>query len=490
MIEWDRAARYKKLSEITEAEFETLQLKTDQSPWRQAFHIQPISGLLNDPNGFCYYNGEYHLFYQWFPLGPVHGLKHWYHTTSTDLATFQNKGIAVTPDTKWDSHGAYSGSGIVVNGQFYIVYTGNHRTEAWDRVPYQVIAQIENGEAINKTMIIDGPHEGYTDHYRDPKVWFENGLYYMVLGAQRTNETGTIVVYTSTDFKEWTFKGELNTTYDDFGYMWECPDVFSLNNQDVVLFCPQGLDPVDGKYQNIYQSGYLIGHIDKSTLEMTHGEFHELDHGFDFYAPQTTLDKDGNRILVGWMGLPDTDYPTDEYGWAHCLTLPRVLTIEEGKLRQRPVPSLQKLRRNEETALGYATRKNVKLHPYEGKAYELLVDILENEAPEFYLELKVSRKESTLLTYNKAERRLTLERFDSGRVSQEVVGTSRSIVLEKDLSQLQIFVDHSSIEIFINDGEAVMTTRIFASEDATGIRTSTANGQVYLKFTKYDLIGE
>ncbi len=489
MIEWTREERYQRLETFPEDQYLKLIEQTKQSPHRQLFHIQPPTGLLNDPNGFAYFNGQYHLFYQWFPLGPVHGLKYWYHTVSDDLATFKNVGIALRPDTQFDSHGAYSGSGLVVDDTLKLIYTGNHRTDAWERIPYQMIATLHKDGMITKdeTPIISGPQSGYTDHFRDPKVWFENGYYYAVIGAQRTDETGTVVVYQSIDLKHWTFISELKTDYTDFGYMWECPDYFELNNTDVLLFCPQGVDKYEDQFWNIYQSGYVLGKLDKETFEMIHGDFIELDHGFDFYAPQTTLDKDGNRVLIGWMGLPDTGYPTDKEGWAHCLTIPRVLTIEDNKLRQRPVESLKSLRGNVETAEGYATKKNVKLHPYEGTHYELIVDVLDNDSTEFYIELRVSKKESTMITYNKAEKRITLDRFDSGQLPEGVDGYSRSVVLDEDLKQLQIFVDTSSIEIFINDGEKVMTTRIFTSQDAKGIRTSTESGQVYFKFTKYDL---
>lgn len=489
MIEWTREARYQRLEDFPETEYAALLQQTNASPYRQKFHVQPPSGLLNDPNGFAYFNGQYHLFYQWFPLGPVHGLKYWYHTVSDDLATFKNVGAALTPDTPYDSHGVYSGSAIAIPDALKLIYTGNHRTDTWERIPYQMVATLTKDGLIQKddAPIISGSPQNFTDHFRDPKVWYENGMYYMVIGAQRTNETGTIAVYQSRDLKTWTYISELTTDYTEFGYMWECPDYFNLDGTDVLLFCPQGVDKYEDKFWNIYQSGYVLGHLDKTTFKMTHGEFTELDHGFDFYAPQTTLDKFGNRILIGWMGLPDTGYPTDSEGWAHCLTLPRVLTVEEGKLRQRPVPSLKNLRGDVETAEGYATRKNVKLHPYEGTQYELIVDVLENDATEFYIELRVSKKESTMLTYNSASRRVTLDRFDSGLLPEGVDGFSRSVVLDEDLTKLQIFVDTSSIEIFLNDGEKVMTTRIFTTEAARGIRTSTESGQVYFKFTKYDL---
>ena len=97
------------------------------------------------------------------------------------------------------------------------------------------------------------------------------------------------------------------------------------------------------------------------------------------------LDENGNRVLIGWMGLPEINYPTDEEGWAHCLTIPRVLSIENNQLRQRPFKGLERLRKNKETALGYANKFNRKLHPYEGKQYELIIDVIENDASKFIL---------------------------------------------------------------------------------------------------------
>lgn len=190
------------------------------------------------------------------------------------------------------------------------------------------------------------------------------------------------------------------------------------------------------------------------------------------------------------MGLPETTYPTDEEGWAHCLTIPRVLTVENGKLKQRPIQSLEKLRYNKETALGYANKFTTKLHPYEGKQYELIIDILENDASEVYFELRTSRYQSTMISYNKRDNKVTLDRTDSGLLPGNVEGTTRSTKLDSTLTQLRIFVDTSSIEIFCNDGERVLTSRIFPVEEATGIKTSTESGQVYLQFTKYNLKGD
>ncbi|MGZ0075886.1 GH32 C-terminal domain-containing protein [Staphylococcus aureus] len=125
---------------------------------------------------------------------------------------------------------------------------------------------------------------------------------------------------------------------------------------------------------------------------------------------------------------------------------------------------MEKLRHNKETALGYANKFTRKLHPYEGKQYELIIDILDNDATEVYFELRTSKTSSTLIAYNKRENKITLDRSDSGLLPTNVEGTTRSTILDTPLKQLQIFVDTSSIEIFCNDGERVLTSRIFPTE--------------------------
>ena len=490
-MEWTREERYQRIEDVDETYLEQLKHQVDTSLYRQTFHIQPEMGLLNDPNGLIYYEGYYYISHQWFPLGAVHGLKYWFNYKSKDLLHFEPQGTLLKPDTKYDSHGVYSGSAFEYQNHLYYMYTGNHRDQHWNRISSQMIARMNKDGKIEKfpKPVIHGQPEGYTSHFRDPKVFEKNSQLYAILGAQNENEMGRLLLYRSQDVVDWHFEGEIKTNLTQFGYMWECPDYFRLGNKDFILMCPQGVEAEGDKFRNIYQSGYMIGDLNFNNLFFDHESFQELDNGFDFYAPQTFVDADGQRILIGWMGLPDTEYPTDKEGWAHCLTIPRVLTIENGKLKQRPFKQLEDLRTNKETALGYANKFKRKLHPYEGKQYEMIIDILENDASEIYFELRSSRSESTLITYNKHENKLTLDRTDSGTLPSNVDGTTRSTILDSPLKQLQIFVDTSSIEIFCNDGERVLTSRIFPNEDATGIKASTESGQVYLKFTKYELKG-
>ncbi|GAK13157.1 LOW QUALITY PROTEIN: sucrose-6-phosphate hydrolase [Geomicrobium sp. JCM 19039] len=482
-MEWTKEERYRPYSAMSKTEESRLLHVVDHAPWRQHYHIQPPTGLLNDPNGFCFYNGQYHLFYQWFPYGAVHGLKHWYHTTSTNLVLWQGQGVAIEPEESFESHGAYSGSGIVVDEQLYLLYTGNERDSNWERTPNQCLAIMKQTAASKNYLrpLSEGSPPGYTEHVRDPKVWQKNDQYYFVIGAQREDITGCALLYSSTDLLDWTLVGEINTSLGKFGYMWECPDYFELDSHGVLLFCPQGLEAKGDAYRNIFQSGYILGSkLNVSDGSMSHGPFRELDHGFDFYAPQTTTRPDGRRILIGWMGLPDRSVPTERDEWAHCLTIPRELTISGDRLLQNPVAELT-TQRGASTHFSDTTTRTF------GHVYEAYVTFTPVETSSTYgINMRTSESEQTVLTYDMETKQLTLDRSLSGEVPATSEGTTRTHPYT--LPYPHVFMDHSSVEIFVNGGEAVFTSRIFPSEDATGFNTFTNDTNVTIQGTQWEIL--
>ena len=101
MREWSRDERYRVLQSADE--IRDLHERISKSVYRQLYHVQPVTGLSSDPNGFTYHKGVWHLFYQWCPWGAVHGLKYWYHTTSEDLVSWKNAGVCIRPDTEFDN---------------------------------------------------------------------------------------------------------------------------------------------------------------------------------------------------------------------------------------------------------------------------------------------------------------------------------------------------------------------------------------------------
>lgn len=169
MKEWTRDERYRELKSADE--IKSLYERIQTSVYRQFYHIQPMTGLSSDPNGFVYYQGKWHLFYQWCPWGAVHGLKYWYHVSSPDLIHWKNDGVGLWPDTVYDNKGCHSGSAFPTDKELYFFYTGNHRDENWVRTPYTCAAKLgSSGQPEKLEKPLFGPRDDYSEHQRDPKI--------------------------------------------------------------------------------------------------------------------------------------------------------------------------------------------------------------------------------------------------------------------------------------------------------------------------------
>lgn len=471
-MEWTRELRYKKYSDWDALSLLKLEAAADKSDYQMKYHIRPQSGLLNDPNGFSYYNGRYHVFYQSFPFGAAHGLKSWHHMASSDLVRWEDLGLAVLPDTKYDSHGAYSGSALPVDGKLLLMYTGNHREPDWTRIPYQVGAYMDehNQVAKLKKPMIDQP-DHVTEHFRDPQLIKDKGDYFVLLGAQdKDTKSGQISVWRSHDLKDWKDLGYLDFSSHEMGYMIECPNLVYVNDQPVLIFCPQGLDKQVSSYENIYPNMYLVGN--EVRLNGPHFRSDDdrplnLDDGFDVYATQAFNAPNGKAYAISWVGLPDIAYPTDDEGWANCLSQVKELEIRDGQLYQHPVLAMASLRQ-EGTLLRPERRVNDRqqLLDDSGRQYEIKLDIRANQQGSLHLAADKNLDHSVRLDFDTAAGKLTVDRKTAGMPVAEKYGTPRSIDLPagRDL-KLDIFVDGSLCEIFVNDGRHVMTLRFFAPVD-------------------------
>ena len=427
--------------------------------WRNKYHIMPPIGWINDPNGLCEFNGEYHCYYQYSPLSPRGGLKFWGHAISKDLVNWEDKGIALYPDIKEDRDGVYSGSAFVKRDTIYFFYTGNVKHSGNHdyilKVREQNVILVTSKDGINfseKKVILrneDFP-KNMSLHVRDPKVWEEDGIYYMVLGARTKDNRGCILLYKSKDLYNWEFLSLPAGQLENMGYMWECPDTFKLDNRDVLLFSPQGMEADGYKYNNVYQCGYVIGEFTNNKKEFLHKDFVELDRGFDFYAPQSFKDSKGRRIVIGWMGVPDAiehKNPTIDNFWQHQLTIPRELILKGNKLYQIPVAELETLRNGASFKKKVSLNENPILELFKNNTYELNISF--EESTEFEVELR----EDCKLSFNNKVFKLELGKSGYGRKMRGVEIAS--------VNSLRIFSDNSSLEIFLNHGEEVFSTRIY-----------------------------
>ena len=443
--------------------------------WRQKYHIQGIVGLINDPNGFSQFKGKYHMFYQWNPLGTIHKNKTWAHSVSDDLLHWERLKTALRPDTWYSKDGVYSGSAIVDDGKLYLFYTGNVKDAEGNRESYQCLAVSSDGENFERwePSIVNQP-DGYTRHIRDPKIWKKDGKFYAVIGIQSEDLEGKAVLYSSENIKDWKFEGEIaganHGKIKDFGFMWECPDYFQLKDEktgeikDLLVFSPQGLEPEGDLYNNKYQTGYLFGKLDyeKPEFEIL-SDFVEIDRGHDFYAPQSMEDDKGRRLIVGWMGIPEEeDFPTVKNEWLHCLTLPRELKVIDGKLYQVPIKEMESIR-GEKIEFSEKVTGEVKVGT--GVTYELKAKFTDFNS-DFGLKLRTGKNSETVLKFDYNDKKFVLDRTKGEQPDKRL----RKVYLG-DISELEltIFVDNSSVEVFINGGQEVFSSRIFPEKNADGI---------------------
>lgn len=418
-----------------------------------AWHLAPATGLLNDPNGFIHFQGRFHLFYQWNPLGCQHNHKCWGHWSSADLLHWQHEPIALMPEEEYDRSGCYSGSAVDNQGALTLCYTGNVKFAGGGRTAWQCLA-VQNAEGgFDKLGPVIALPEGYTGHVRDPKVWRHENHWYMVLGAQDLALRGKVLLLRSDDLHHWQLLGELAGSglgsLGEAGYMWECPDLFTLGAETFLICCPQGVAREAHRFLNTHPSAYLSGAFSPEQATFEHGALHELDAGFEFYAPQTTLSADGRRLLVGWMGVPDGEemrQPTVAQGWIHQMTCMRELSNRNGKLYQQPVRELQALREDERRFAGPVDDAPM----MDARSLELWV---ESEG-----ELTLNIGDTLILHWYKDHLRLDRRSLENGEwLSRYWHGEANA---------LQILCDSSSVEIFINEGAGVMSSRYFPSHPA------------------------
>lgn len=440
----------------------------EKMPYRHKFHLMPPVGWLNDPNGLCFLNGWYHVFFQYSPESPLGGKKFWGHYRSKDMCNWEYLGVSLCPDLPEDKDGVYSGSAYVFDGKLELFYTGNVKEEGdYDYIKAGRSANViyvssEDGIHFSEKKILlenkDYPPE-CSNHVRDPKVWKEKDTYYMILGARTLEDKGIILLYSSKDKMKWNYEKTI-TTKESFGYMWECPDYQILGEKAFIMCCPQGLKPQEFHWQNIYQSGYfkvnspMIRSEKESLLQETCKEqfidasFLEWDMGFDFYAPQTFLDEKKNCIMIGWAGIPDAPYTNDgaiAEGWQHSLTIPRVLKEKNGKIYQYPHESLDSLHGQEHVIM----TSDVTVA---SQSFDLEISYCEEQTN--HLLVGFSFGEDVTFTFMDEELQLVfLNETGEGRKIRKAK--------IKSLKNLRILYDISLIEIFVNDGEMVFTTRYY-----------------------------
>ncbi|WP_281165102.1 glycoside hydrolase family 32 protein [Liquorilactobacillus sicerae] len=446
--------------------------KNFNSRFRLNYHLMAPLGWMNDPNGLICFRGQYHAFYQFHPYSKDWGPMHWGHATSPDMVHWQNQPVALAPGEEFDQGGCYSGSAVDYHGQLALVYTGHVFDDPQNNDPFSPdFRQMQNlalsQDGINFTKFADNPiiplpPQDNDRNFRDPKVWFQNGEWNLIVGSS-ANNVGRTLIYRSPDLKHWKYLGVLATSAGELGSMWECPDFFTLDGCAVQTFSPVGIKAQGDKYQNVFQTGALVGKYDYQKNEFNHGAFNELDKGHDFYAVQTFQTADGRRVAIGWMNMWQTPMPEKLDNWAGAFTLPRELRVQNGQVTMQPIEELKSLR--QEVLLSknnFQLESQQELLTLAGNSAEILLRIPLRQqlaAPKIGFKL-IDRKQQPILSfvYDRSEGKLVLNRYQAD-------GIRKAAVTDLTELDLQIFVDKSSVEIFVNHGQATFTSRIFPTSD-------------------------
>ncbi len=457
--------------------------------YRPRFHFTPPQMWLNDPNGLVWYQGEYHLFYQYHPASTIWGPMHWGHAVSRDLVNWQHLPIALFPD----EYGMiFSGSAVVDRNDtagfgreaLVAVFTYNKDYRENQNLAYST----DMGRTWTKytgNPIIPAP-EPLSD-FRDPKVFWHEDHWVMALAAGNK-----ILFFASTNLKDWELTGSFGDGHGSTDGVWETPELFLLpieNEVRWVLTVGVG----DGAPAGGSGTQYFIGNFDGKTFtsENPKDTVFWADYGADYYAPQSWNDEpNGRRLMIGWMNnwqyarvIPATD-------WRGAFSAIRELSLartDQGiRLVHNPIPELQILRGEHDHWQGEVIQPGTNLlADVRGSSLEIIAEMsITDSVDRFGFHIRVGENERTTIAYTVEDQKLVVDRARSGEVEFHDafprVHSAHLSPLNKKI-RLHILVDSSSVEVFANDGLVTFTECIFPSEQSQGLELFAEGGKVLLE---------
>ena len=431
-------------------------------PLRPQYHLMPAANWMNDPNGPIFYRGRYHMFFQYNPNASIWGDMHWAHATSPDMIHWRHESVALAPTPNgWDRDGVFSGC-IVVDGSTPIaIYTGilpadtpadatlKDGQHTWREVQCLAFSHDQNLRAWQKLPdpVIARPPEGLTvTGFRDPCVWRESKEWRMALGSGFAGKGGTVLLYRSPDLRHWAYLNPLveghgsaqpSSNPVDSGEMWECPDFFPLGDRHVLLLSTMG--------KVLWKSGHYDGRRFTPEKEGV------ADFGA-YYAERSMLDREGRRILWGWIPerRPEAEYRAA--GWAGVMALPRLLSLSsDGSLEMAPA-AVEMLRGTPINIRGSEpdARKKLDALRIRDLSAELRLECAADQPFQFELQSEDGV-------------RFAVVAYDSAAGEIHVNSTRGSVSTPKgEALSLRCFVDASVVELFANRTSA-LTERVYVA---------------------------
>lgn len=460
---------------------------------KAAFHVSSPVGWINDPNGFSVFQGKVHLFFQHHPYDAQWGPMHWGHAVTDDLVRWQLLPEALAPDQPYEN-GCFSGSAVQVGDQHALIYTsheevtkedGTHRVRQTQSVAFGDginYRKYENNPVIRTR---DLPPRASKADFRDPKVWEENGVYRMVVGSRSEDHSGQILLYESKDLLTWDFVCVVDRSHNHLGKMWECPDFFPLDGGQVLLVSPQEMRPdSQGEFHGKNGTLCIVGDWNEAEKQFTRHAFGCVDYGWDFYAPQTTLLPDGRRVMIAWMQSWDNNVTPPEQTWSGMMTFPRELHLVNNRLIQLPVKEIARYYTNRRFVKGITDNGRRQLAF--GRQLDFTLTVTDARYAVFNLDVAANEKYSTRITYNAPARRLIIDRTNAGMVCDSIPVQVMPLHEMKDTVKLRVLLDTWSMELFLNDGEQVLTALLYTPQGAQDVLLR-APRPIHYTFESYEI---
>jgi fructan beta-fructosidase len=469
--------------------------------FRPAFHYSPARNWMNDPNGLVWYDGEYHLFYQYNPLGTDWGNMSWGHAVSPDLQTWEELPVAIPFS---DSEQVFSGSIVVDHANT----TGFGTLGEPSLVALYTSVYAHSGDQAQSLAYSTDRGRTWTRYdgnpvleigssdFRDPKVFWYAAVGYWVMVVVLATER-IVQFYRSDNLTEWEHLSDFATGSAVDG-LWECPDLFELpvdgggplGTRWVLVLSVNPGAPAGGS-----GTRYFVGDFDgKLFIPDDAADDTWLDFGADCYAAVSFSDSPrGERVLIGWMSNWQYAASVPTTPFRGSMTLPRTcrLTHVDGRIRllQRPVGP-GRLRRAPEPGVemrDVLVPEGVMLlpEPAHGEALEIVVEFTLGSAERFGLNLRENGDQRTVVGYDTRSGSLYIDRTaaGSGAFHDAFPAVHHGpLAAEDGRVRLRIYVDTASVEVFAGRGECVLTDQIFPDDDSRACSLFAEGGDVTVTY--------
>ena len=444
--------------------------------FRPIYHFTPKNRWMNDPNGMVYYRGEYHLFYQHHPESDVWGPMHWGHAVSMDLTHWRHLPIALAPD---ENGMIFSGSAVIDwmnsagfgNEAMVAIFTHHN-----DGIQSQSIAfSLDNGRTFTKyagNPVIPSPGKGFD--FRDPKVIRHQDHWVMLLAAK-----DSILFFTSKNLREWQPSGKFGGgNWGCTEGVWETPDLFELPIEDSNQTAWVLTVGVGDGFSLGSGTQYFLGNFDgeKFTCEDPPRKVRWMDHGADFYAPQSFSDaSDGRRIMIAWMSNWRYAIHTPTVGWRSEMSIPRQILLRKvgGQLVliQRPIREIDILPRKTLFKVDHQliTENTTAESHFVFRSGQIKMRVaVDGIKYPFGWDLFVSGDNCVKVRVDPVQMAVSIDRSVSSNLDFHPFFSAihQAAFVSKDgLLDLEIYIDRSSIEVFCQGGETCITDLIFPGLD-------------------------